>query len=117
MILQQFKRGIFLPVYDGQEASDVYPCPLETQQFSLYNRFWKAATLNTLTSFQFQRHTTKKNLVENEELNVYNFQDAYYILDRIPGSLAGTEDMDRCYLVSNEVAEYIMGMASDRKQG
>lgn len=36
MILQQFKRGIFLPVYDGQEASDVYPCPLETQQFSLY---------------------------------------------------------------------------------
>ena len=48
MILQQFKRGIFLPVYDGQEASDVYPCPLETQQFSLYNRFWKAAALNTL---------------------------------------------------------------------
>ena len=73
--------------------------------------------LCTLTSFQFQRHTTKKNLVENEELNVYNFQDAYYILDRIPGSLAGAEDMDRCYLVSNEVAEYIMGMASDRKQG
>ena len=55
--------------------------------------------------------------MENEELNVYNFQDAYYILDRIPGSLAGAEDMDRCYLVSNEVAEYIMGMASDRKQG
>ena len=71
--------------------------------------------LCTLTSYQLQRHTTQKNLVENEELNVYNFQDAYYILDRIPGSLAGVEDMERCYLVSNEVAEYITGMASDRK--
>lgn len=60
-----------------------------------------------ITTFQLERHTVSKNLVENERLTLFEIQNQYYILDVIPGNGSDTADMEIYYSIPKDVAGYI----------
>lgn len=60
-----------------------------------------------ITTYQLERYTKEKNLVENEKMTVFEVQNQYYILDIIPGTLSGMKDMEIYYSIPNDVANYI----------
>lgn len=64
-----------------------------------------------ITTYQLERHTKEKNLVENEKMTVFEVQNQYYILDIIPGTLSNMEDMEIYYSIPNDVANYIKEIA------
>ena len=57
--------------------------------------------------YQLERHTIKKNLIENEKLILFEAQNRYYIHDIIPTCSETIDDMENFYSIPDDIADYI----------
>ena len=87
----QIKRGTWLEIEDLPEEKS-HTCEI--------------------TIYQLERHTTRKNLVENEKLTLFEAQNQYYILDVIPSHSSEMEDMEIYYSIPEDIANYIKNLAN-----
>lgn len=102
-----------------QDSDTIYTMTNLEEIANFYNRLkhntWteiellpeEAHPICVVTTFQLERHTSGKNLVENEILTLLKAKDQFYIRDIIPSDLSDEADMEIYYSIPDDVAGYI----------
>lgn len=65
-----------------------------------------------ITIYQLERHTRKKNLIENEKLILFEAQNQYYLHEIIPNCSEDMDDMETFYSIPNDIGNYINKLAN-----
>lgn len=97
---------------DLEEIADFYNQIKRSTWLEIEDLPEEKSNICEITTYQLERHTTKKNLVENEKLVLFQAQNQYYILDIIPSHSSDIEDMESCYSIQDNIASYIKKLAN-----
>ena len=104
--------GIICTMTDLEEIADFYNQIKRSTWLEIEDLPEEKSNICEITTYQLERHTTRKNLVENEKLVLFEAQNQYYILDIIPSHSSDIEDMEICYSIQDNIASYIKKLAN-----
>lgn len=102
--------GIVCTMTDLEEIADFYNQIKRGTWLEIEDLPVEKSNICEITTYQLERHTTRKNLVENEKMVLLEAQNQYYILDVIPSHSSDMEDMEIYYSIPEDIANYIKNL-------
>lgn len=104
--------GIVCTMTDLEEIADFYNQIEYGTWLEIEHLPKEISNVCEITTYQLERHTAKKNLIENEKLILFEAQNQYYILNVIPSHSSDIDDMEICYSIPDDIADYIKKLAN-----
>lgn len=99
--------GIVCTMTDLEEIADFYNQIKRSTWLEIEDLPVEKSNICEIRTYQLERHTTRKNLVENEKMVLLEAQNQYYILDVIPSLSLDMDDLEIYYSIPEDIANYI----------
>lgn len=105
--------GIICTMTDLEEIADFYNQIKRSTWLEIEDLPEEKKNICEIAIYQMERHTIRKNLIENEKMILFEAKNQYYILDVIPSYSSDIDDMEICYSIQDNIASYIKKLVNE----